>query len=66
MVGRTCRCDQPSEAALKLGEQIAALIINSGASYLDADCALEAAQNLLYEKTAPARLQSGNTSQAAQ
>ena len=49
------RTDKPNEKSVDLAEKVTALVIDSDVTYKEAMDALEAAQDLLMEKTVPVR-----------
>lgn len=52
------RTDNPNEKSIDLAEKVTALVIDSAVTYKEAMDALEAAQDMLMEKTMPVRPQS--------
>lgn len=54
-IGRTYRLDTPNGKSMELAEKITTLVIDSAVTYQEAADALEAAQDMLAEKTRPVR-----------
>lgn len=52
---RPYRANEPNEQSKDLAEKITALVIDSAATYKEAMDALEAAQDMLMEKTIPVK-----------
>lgn len=55
---RAYRTDKPNEKSMDLAEKVTALVIDSAVTYKEAMDALEAAQEMLTEKTVPVKSRS--------